>query len=219
MDTKLDEAEVRVLGCLIEKELATPEYYPLSLNALLNACNQKSNRDPLMNLEEEAVVRALDTLRFKQLALVSAEGGRVPKYRHALVEKLRLNPAQLSLLGELLLRGPQTVGELRARAERMHPFVDLAAVEEALQELMERTPPLVTRLARQPGRKEQRCAHLFAGVPEPGDEGYTVTLAVGRIKDADGNERIAILEKEIAALRAEMEELQRTVEEFMARFE
>ncbi len=219
MDTNLDEAEVRVLGCLIEKELATPEYYPLSLNALVNACNQKSNRDPLMNLEEEDVVRALDSLRFKQLALLSAEGGRVPKYRHALVEKLRLNPAQLSLLGELLLRGPQTVGELRARAERMHPFADLAAVEEALQELMERTPPLVTRLPRQPGRKEQRCAHLFAGAPEPADEGHTVTLEVGRIKDTDGNERIAILEKEIVSLRADMEELRRTVEEFMARFE
>jgi uncharacterized protein YceH (UPF0502 family) len=143
----------------------------------------------------------------------------VPKYRHALVEKLRLDPAELSLLGELLLRGPQTVGELRARAERMHPFADLAAVEEALQELIERTPPLVTRLPRQSGRKEQRCAHLFAGVPEPGDEGHTVTPEVGRIEDSDGNERIASLEKEIASLRAEIEELRRTVEEFMGRFE
>lgn len=219
MDTNLGEAEVRVLGCLIEKELATPEYYPLTLNALVNACNQKSNRDPLMNLEEGDAVRALDSLRFKQLALLSAEGGRVPKYRHALAEKLRLNPAQLSLLGELLLRGPQTVGELRARAERMHPFADLAAVEEALQELMDRTPPLVTRLPRQPGRKEQRCAHLFAGMPEPGDEGRTVAHEAGRIKDSDGNERIEILEKEIVSLRADMEELRHTVEEFMARFE
>jgi uncharacterized protein YceH (UPF0502 family) len=218
MDTDLDKAEVRVLGCLIEKELATPEYYPLTLNALINACNQKSNRDPLMNLEEEAVVRALDSLRFKQLALVSAEGGRVPKYRHALMEKLRLNPAELALLGELLLRGPQTVGELRARAERMHPFADLAAVEEALQELMERKPPLITRLPRQPGRKEQRCAHLFAGVPEAGDEGRTATPEVGRIKYTDGDERIAMLGKEVASLRADMEELRRTVEEFMKQF-
>lgn len=219
MDTDLDEAEVRVLGCLIEKELATPEYYPLTLNALVNACNQKSNRDPLMNMEEEDVVRALDSLRFKQLALLSAEGGRVPKYRHALAEKLRLSPAELSLLGELLLRGPQTVGELRARAERMHPFADLAAVEEALQELMDRTPPLVTRLPRQPGRKEQRCAHLFAGMPEPADEARAIAPEAGRIRVADGNERIALLEKEIALLRADMEELRRTVEEFMARFE
>jgi uncharacterized protein YceH (UPF0502 family) len=219
MDTDLDEAEVRVLGCLIEKELATPEYYPLTLNALVNACNQKSNRDPLMNLEEEHVMRALDSLRFKQLAVVSAEGGRVPKYRHALVEKLRLDPAELSLLGELLLRGPQTVGELRAMAERMHPFADLAAVEEALQELMDRTPPLVTRLPRQSGRKEQRCAHLFAGAPEPEDEGRAVSPEAGRIKVSYENERIAILEKEIASLRADMEELRRTVEEFKARFE
>src|SRR5512136_1710189 len=137
MDSLLNDIEVRVLGCLIEKELATPEYYPLTLNALTNACNQKSNRDPVLNLGEADVVRALDSLRFKQLALLSAEGGRVPKYRHALVEKLRLDPAELALLGELLLRGPQTVGELRARAERMHPFADLTVVEEALQELME----------------------------------------------------------------------------------
>jgi uncharacterized protein len=219
MDMDLDEAEVRVLGCLIEKEMATPEYYPLTLNALLNACNQKSNRNPLMNMEEEDVVRALDSLRFKQLALLSAEGGRVPKYRHALVEKLRLAPAELSLLGELLLRGPQTVGELRTRAERMHPFADLSAAEEALQELMERTPPLVTRLPRQPGRKEQRLAHLFSGMPEPGEEGRAVTSEAGVVKVADENERITILEKEIASLRAEMEELRRMVDEFKGQFE
>ena len=218
MDTELDETEVRVLGCLIEKELATPEYYPLTLNALVNACNQKSNRDPLMNLEEDDVVRALGSLRFKQWAVLSAEGGRAPKYRHALVEKLRLDPAELSLLGELLLRGPQTVGELRARAERMHPFADLSAVEEALQELMERTPPLVTRLPRQSGRKEQRCAHMFAGAPEPADEDRAVSPEAGRIRVTAGNERIAILEKEITSLRADMEELRRTVEEFKAQF-
>ena len=115
METILTETEVRVLGCLIEKELATPEYYPLTLNALTNACNQKSNRDPAMQLEEAEVVRALDALRFKQLALLSAEGGRVPKYRHILAEKLRLSPAELAVLAELLVRGPQTVGELRTR--------------------------------------------------------------------------------------------------------
>jgi hypothetical protein len=219
MEMDLDVAEVRVLGCLIEKELATPEYYPLTLNALVNACNQKSNRDPLMYLEEERVLRALDSLRFKQLALLSAEGGRVPKYRHALVEKLRLDPAELSILGELLLRGPQTVGELRARAERMHPFGDLAAVEETIQELMDRTPPLITRLPRQSGRKEQRCAHLFAGVPELVEDGRAAIPEAGGIKvTTDGNERITILEKEIASLRADVEELRRTVEEFKAQF-
>jgi len=219
MDTELDETEVRVLGCLIEKDLATPEYYPLTLNALVNACNQKSNRDPLLNLEVEDVTAALASLRFKQLALLSAEGGRVAKYRHTIAERLRLSPAELSILGELLLRGPQTTGELRARAERMHPFADLVAVEEALQELMERTPPLVTRLPRQPGRKEQRCAHLFAGVPKPADEGRYATPESGRIRTAEGNERIATLEKEIASLRTEMEELRQKVDEFIARFE
>ena len=122
MDMILNEHEVRVLGCLIEKELATPEYYPLTLNALTNACNQKSNRDPVLSMAEADVVRALDALRFKQLALLSAEGGRVPKHRHLLAEKLRLTPAELALCCELLLRGPQTLGELRTRAERMHPF-------------------------------------------------------------------------------------------------
>src|SRR6266545_6815426 len=108
MEVTLNDFEVRVLGCLIEKELSTPDYYPLSLNALTNACNQKSNRDPLLNLEETDVVRALDSLRFKQLVVISSEGGRVPKYRHILSERLRLSPAELAVLGELLLRGPQT---------------------------------------------------------------------------------------------------------------
>src|SRR5512137_661443 len=119
MDVILNSMEVRVLGCLIEKEMATPEYYPLTLNALTNACNQKSNRDPVLSLDEAEVVRALDTLRFKQLAVTSADGGRVPKYRHLLAEKLRLSPAELAVIAELLLRGPQTGGELRTRAERM----------------------------------------------------------------------------------------------------
>ena len=142
MNAMLNDMEVRVLGCLIEKELTTPEYYPLSLNALTNACNQKSNRDPVLNLEEVEVVRALDSLKFKQLALLSAEGGRVPKYRHTLIEKLRLDPPELAVLAELLLRGPQTVGELRARADRLHAFNELALVEDSLGEMMERAPRL-----------------------------------------------------------------------------
>ncbi len=135
METTLNEIEVRVLGSLIEKELTTPEYYPLSLNSLTNACNQKSNRDPVMALTEEDVVRALDSLRFKQLVVLSADGGRVPKYRHLMAEKLGLMPAEQAIICELLVRGPQTVGELRTRGERMHPFGDLAAVEEVLSEL------------------------------------------------------------------------------------
>ena len=219
METNLNDIEVRVLGCLIEKELATPEYYPLTLNALTNACNQKSNRDPVLTLEEADVVRALDSLKFKQLALVSAEGGRVPKYRHALVEKLRLDPAELAVLGELLLRGPQTGGELRSRAERLHSFPDLAALEETLAELMTRTPPLVTRLPRQPGRKELRYAHLFAGEPDISAGELSPPPEAARLKVMAENERIALLEGEVAALRAEVAELRRAVMEFKAQFE
>ncbi len=166
MEMTLNDIEVRVLGSLIEKELTTPEYYPLSLNSLTNACNQKSNRDPVMALAEEDVVRALDSLRFKQLVVLSADGGRVPKYRHLLSEKLGLVSAEQAIICELLVRGPQTVGELRTRGERMYPFGDLAAVEEVLQELIQRETPLITLMPRQPGRKEGRYAQLFSGMPE-----------------------------------------------------
>lgn len=219
METILNDIEVRVLGCLIEKELATPEHYPLTLNALTNACNQKSNRDPVMHLEEADVVRALDALRFKQLALISAEGGRVAKYRHILAEKLRLSPAELAVLAELLLRGPQTVGELRTRAERMHPFSDLAGVEEVLEELMARTPPLVARLPRQPGRKEQRHAHLFSGEPEFTADERVPPPSAECLKVSAGQERIAKLEEKVACLREEVASLRRLVEEFKAQFE
>ena len=213
MDIRLDDIETRVLGCLIEKELTTPEYYPLSLNSLTNACNQKSNRDPVMGLEEREVVAALDTLRFKQLAVLSAEGGRVPKYRHILAEKLGLLPAELAVMCELLLRGPQTVGEVRTRAERMHPFPDLAAVEEILRELMVREQPLVTRLARQPGRKEPRYAHLFGEVPEAADDAGLPSPEAGGLKGMGEHERIARLEHEVASLREEVAELRRMIGE------
>jgi len=217
MENILNHMEVRVLGCLIEKELATPEYYPLSLNALTNACNQRSNRNPIMTMAEAEVSAVLESLRTRQLALVSAEGGRVAKYRHALMEKLRLDPAELALLAELLLRGPQTAGELRIRGERMHPFADLAAVEEALQELAERTPPLVALLPRMPGHKEQRYAQMFGGGAETADE------ALEQQEDARNrivaeNDRIANLEREVSSLRAEVAELRRSVEEFKAQF-
>lgn len=219
METTLNDVEVRVLGCLIEKELATPEYCPLTLNALTSACNQKSNRDPVMQLDEAEVVRSLDALRFKQLALLSAEGGRVPKYRHILAEKLRLSPAELAVLAELLVRGPQTVGELRTRAERMHPFADLAAVEQVMEELAARTPPLVTKLPRQPGRKEQRYAQLFAGEPVLAADEHVSPPEAARLKVMAENERVAKLEEEVASLRAEVAGLRRLVEEFKGQFE
>ncbi|ACM19544.1 protein of unknown function DUF480 [Geotalea daltonii FRC-32] len=218
MDVTLNEVEVRVLGSLIEKELTTPEYYPLSLNALTNACNQKSNRDPVLNLDEGEVVRALDSLKFKQLALLSGEGGRVPKYRHALMEKLRLDPPELAVLAELLLRGPQTVGELRTRGERMHPFPDLPAIEEVLEELMARTPALVMRLPRQPGRKDSRYAQLFAGEPQTAAE-QSPPPEAARLRVVAENERIGHLEEEVVHLRGEVAELRRLVEEFKSQFE
>lgn len=219
METTLNDIEVRVLGSLIEKELTTPEYYPLSLNSLTNACNQKSNRDPAMALAEEDVVRALDSLRFKQLVVLSADGGRVPKYRHLLAEKLGLMPAEQAIICELLVRGPQTVGELRTRGERMHPFADLAAVEEVLQELGQREMPLITLLPRQPGRKEGRYAQLFSGMPEVTEESSEARPEAARQRVLAENERIVKLEEEVAALRGEVALLQQQMAEFKAQFE
>lgn len=215
----LNDVEVRVLGCLIEKELTTPEYYPLTLNALTNACNQKSNRDPVLSLAEADVVRAIDRLKFKGMARLSAEAGRVPKYCHSLTEKYRFAPPELALLAELLLRGPQTVGELRSRAERMAPFADLTAVEQVLEVLMELDPPLVTRLLRQPGRKESRYAHLLAGEPQPTAEENAPPLEAARLKVMAEDERVGRLEEDVATLRSEVAELRQLVEEFKAQFE
>jgi uncharacterized protein len=219
MEVTLNDIEVRVLGCLIEKELATPDYYPLSLNSLTNACNQKSNRDPLLNLGETDVVRALDSMRFNQLVVISSDGGRVPKYRHILGERLRLSPQELAVLGELLLRGPQTLGELRARAERMSSFADLAAVEAVMEELQSRTPPLVLRLPLQPGRKESRYAHLLAGEPVLKVEERFSSAEPARLKVMAGNERMEKLEEEVALLRTEVEGLRRMLEDLKAQFE
>lgn len=219
MEIVLNQVEARVLGCLIEKELTTPEYYPLSLNALTNACNQKSNRDPVMALEEGEVVRALDGLRFKQLALVSGDGGRVPKYRHILAEKMQLVQPEMALVCELLLRGPQTVGELRTRAERMHPFADLAAVEEILQELLEREQPLIARLARQAGRKEARYAQLFCGEPDSSPTECAPPPEAARLRVMADNERISQLEADLAGLRGEVVALRQMIEEFRQQFE
>lgn len=214
----LNDVEVRVLGCLIEKELTTPDYYPLSLNSLTNACNQKSNRDPAMNLEEADVTAALEKLRFKGMARLSGAGGRVAKYCHSLAERLRLDQPELAVLAELLLRGPQTVGELRARADRMSPFPDMGGIEAVIKELMDIDPPLLTLLPRQAGRKEQRYAHLLAGTPEVPEEEAIRPEAV-RTRSAGGEERLVKLEEEVAGLRAEVAELRKLVEEFKAQFE
>jgi uncharacterized protein YceH (UPF0502 family) len=218
MERILDVIEVRVLGCLIEKDLATPEYYPLTLNALTNACNQKSNREPVMLLDETDVVRALDSLRKKQLAHQSAEGVRAAKYCHNLEGHMQLEPEELAVLAELLLRGPQTVGELRNRAERMCPIGDLQAVEELLQNLMASEQPLVMRLPRQAGRKEHRFAHLLSGTPAI-DEASELPVEAARLQVAAEHERISKLEDKVAALRAELDELRLQLQAFRAQFE
>jgi uncharacterized protein len=215
----LNAIEVRVLGSLIEKELTTPEYYPLSLNALVNACNQKSNRDPMLNLDESEVIKALDSLRFKQYALLSGAGGRVSKYRHALVEKFRFSPAELAIICELLVRGPQTAGELRTRVERMHPFADLAEVEAVLEELMERTPAIVARLPRQPGRKEPRNCHLFAGEPDISAAEMQPESGAARSRAAADNGQLDRLEAEVVELRQEVSDLRQIVADFRKSFE
>jgi uncharacterized protein YceH (UPF0502 family) len=219
METVLNEVEVRVLGCLIEKEMTTPEYYPLSLNALTAACNQKSNRDPVMALTEEDVVRALNRMRFNQLTVVSGESSRVAKYRHLLAEKMGLVPAELAVICELLVRGPQTVGELRTRCERMHPFAGLAEVEDVLRELTDRENPLIVRLPRQPGRKEARNVHLFSGMPDMTTEEHEASPEPARVRVQAENERIVKLEGEVAALREEVAGLRQVVEEFKKQFE
>ena len=218
MELNLTRTETRVLGCLVEKDLATPEYYPLTLNALTNACNQKSNRDPLMQLEETDVVRALDNLRRRQLAHQSAEGVRAAKYCHNLDGLLRLDPEEQAILAELLLRGPQTVGELRNRTERMCAVGDLQAVEELLRNLAERKVPLVMRLPRQPGRKEHRYTHLLAGEPDIEQTSFP-TPEAARIQVQTEDDRISRLETEVVALRDELAEIRRQLGEFKSQFE
>src|SRR3989440_9399366 len=160
----LNNAEVRVLGSLIEKDITTPDYYPLSLNALVNACNQKNNRDPVMILDEESVRIALSSLQEKRLAGPAAGAdSRVTKYEHRLQEVFNFDRREIAVICVLLLRGPQTPGELRGRAERMYRFETLDDVQSGLQRLMERQPPLVRVLSGQPGTKDSRYTHLFSG--------------------------------------------------------
>jgi uncharacterized protein YceH (UPF0502 family) len=217
MEAILNEIECRVLGSLVEKELATPEYYPLTLNALTMACNQKSNRNPLMKLEEPEVVRALDSLKIRHLVLTASDSGRVPKYRHLLYEKLKLEPAEQAVLAELLVRGAQTVGELKGRAERMAVMGDLAAIEALLLDLAERN--LVIKLPRRPGMKEQRYAHLFSGEPVISEEDASTTPEQARIHVMAENERLSTLEEEVRLLRAEVADLRKVIEEFKGQFD
>jgi len=216
----LNDVEARVLGCLVEKEITTPEYYPLSMNALVHACNQKSNRDPLMSLDEDAVRRALRSLGEQAIARSAGGDSRVPKYEHRLSEVFNFTRPETAVLCELLLRGPQTPGELRSRAERMHPFEDLSVVHTALKHLMEREPPLVLLLPRQPGMKEARYTHLLSGNPEIQETERRQPIQESAVsnKFADG-ERVARLENEVAGLQQEVADLKRQFAEFRKQFE
>jgi uncharacterized protein YceH (UPF0502 family) len=214
----LDAVEVRVLAALWEKEITTPDYYPLSLNALVNACNQKSNRDPAMSLDDEAVRGALRTLDDNSLARsVSAADSRVTKYEHRLQEAFNFDRREAAIFCELLLRGPQTPGELRSRAERMHHFDDLSEVQSALQRLMSREPPLVKVLARQPGTKESRYIHLLSGEPDAATapEAHEPPPIASRLVD-DKHSR---LESEVAELRKDIAELKQQFAAFRKQFE
>jgi uncharacterized protein len=220
VEALLNEVEVRVVGALVEKQVTTPEYYPLTLNALVNACNQISNRDPVVAYDEQTVARALESLRGKNLAYVFyGSDSRVPKYKHMLADIFKLSPAELAAMCVLMLRGPQTVGEVRGRTGRLYAFADLAEVEATLDGLAQREEPLVLKLPRQPGRKEARYAHLLAGTPEfeePRPE-PRVEPAVREVRAE--NERLARLEGEVETLRAELAGLRQQFDEFKKQFE
>jgi len=213
----LNPLEVRVIGSLIEKELSTPDHYPLSLNALTAACNQSSNRDPVMSLEESSVSQAIDTLRRQGLVRsIQAIGSRVPKYQHLLAEAGELSRAELAVLCVLALRGPQTQAEVRTRAARFMPGDDATGLDAALEALMAREPqPAVVRLARRPGQKEPRYAHLLAGdVAESADN-----APVGQPSTATTTDRIVALEELTRELQNEINDLRAQLASFRKQFE
>jgi len=217
MSEKLTEIEVRVIGCLIEKELTTPEYYPLTLNALVAACNQKTNREPVVSYAEQTVQKALDDLRERNLAYVFyGSTSRVPKYKHILDKVLELERSEISVVCVLLLRGAQTLGELRERSHRLYEFSGLGEVNETLDGLMRRDEPLIIKLERQPGQKEVRYAHLLSGEVvaqyQPPEKSFSDSQAAG-------SERIANLESELENLRNEFNAFRQAFEEFKKQFE
>ena len=212
MDTVLDDREVRILGCLIEKEMTTPEYYPLTLNALTNACNQKSNRSPVVSYDETTVEHGLASLQKKGLSRSTmTAGSRVTKYLHTFLVRFDLSRQEMAILCEFLLRGPQTVGEIRSRAERMAGFENLEEVERILHGLLAHGQSLITKLPREAGRKESRYMHLLSGAPLTGD---TVT---GVTSDAE-QDKIARLEEGLKQLREELEGLKKAFSEFRSQF-
>ena len=221
MNPILDDVEVRVLAVLVEKEKTTPEYYPLTLNGLTTACNQKSNRNPVVSFDEKTVVRALDGLRDKGLVRqLSGAEMRVPKYYHLCRETFDLADGPLVALAVLMLRGPQTLGEVRGRSQRMFDFTDLEQVEQTLRQLEDReSGPFVRILPRLPGRKESRYAHLLVGEPELPEPTTEASPEAATLEVRAENERIAHLESEVALLKDELAEFRREFGDFRRQFD
>jgi uncharacterized protein len=222
MSLTLTDIECRVLGCLIEKDITTPDYYPLSLNALVNACNQKNNRDPVMALDEASVRHALATLQEKRMAgPASGADSRVAKFEHRLQEVFNFDRREIAILCVLLLRGAQTPGELRGRTDRMYHFEGLDDVVSTLDRLAQREPPLVCILPRQPGTKESRYMHLFSGEPPEGSlkDSFLPATEASAIPAAAGDDRLSRLENEIAQLRQDLSEIQQQLAAFRRQFE
>jgi uncharacterized protein YceH (UPF0502 family) len=215
VDIILNDSEVRILACLIEKEMTTPEYYPLSLNSLTNACNQKSNRNPVVSYDEPSVERGLGSLQEKNLARKTlTSGSRVTRYLHSILDQFDLSRQEMAILCELMLRGPQTVGEVRSHTERMSVFQSLEEVEHALQGLAEHDPPLTIKMPREIGRKECRYMHLFLGDIEILHE----LSAEPAVIQMSSEEKIKKLEEEIGRMQGELEELKRAFFEFKSQF-
>jgi uncharacterized protein YceH (UPF0502 family) len=220
MDTVLSDVEVRILGCLIEKETTTPDYYPLTLNSLVNACNQKSNRSPVVSYEETSVVRGLDSLQDRELAeKIYKADSRVPKYQHSFTKRFSLARREVAVLSVLMLRGPQTAGEIRGRSERIYKFNDLKEVEETLDGLMNKEQPMIVKLPRQIGRKESRYMHLLSGDPEIIETEAPVIEEPATRQVRAENERISKLENELEALRKEFDTLKQEFNDLKSQFE
>ena len=221
MATVLSDIEVRVLGALVEKQVTTPEYYPLTLNSLTLACNQKNNRTPVTAYDEPTVAQALETLREKNLAYVFyGSTSRVPKYKHVLPEVMHLSQPELALMCVLMLRGPQTTGELATRAFRLHEFSGLEEVEATLNALMTREPDtLVTRLPRQSGQKEARFAHLLAGEVSVETLNETEGASTVSAPRRHASDRVQELERELEVVKGEVRSLQQQFEDFKKQFE
>jgi len=219
VDQTLTSVEVRVLGSLIEKEITTPEYYPLTLNALVNACNQISNRDPVVSFDDRTVARALESLREKNLAWMVTGIGRVPKYEQRFGEAYKLAEQEIAVLCVLMLRGPQTVGEIRGRTGRLYEFKELEEVELTLQALMTAEPPFAMKLQRQPGTKESRYAHLLAGEVQIEEREVATRLEPATIEVHRENERLLKVEEQLVEVLTELSDLRQQFVEFKKQFE